>query len=570
MNIGKHFQIQVLFNKVSELLAGRLPMRLEALFLDLTLILLCGLAFSQGIRTTGDLNWPHEVDLYRDISQAQTIIDSHRLIDPLYLGEKLWYNPLVPTLVASVSWVTDLPVYVVYTRAGAYLNLLAPVSFYILIAYLFDRWTALASTLGFLFVIAGNLPFGTSATYSPWLLSGNFTQILFYSTLAVYAKTLSTEKRGQYVIVGILLGITFLGHTAPAIILGIIIGVFTLAAIIKLWRVGTTPYQPIVNFGIIIGLALIVSIPLLSSILGHYHLRILNDAPNSWVADLLVLDNVWLFMDKNLSIFTAFTCVGVIGLAVNHFKRIGGKILLLWGIISGGFLIYSYIWQIFQQNYNLHLPSIVPAFHFLFYLKAAEAAFFGYGVVIFSRFIFWLLGFLVSFVNIKLSDKIQHKRWLEKAILSGLLLIILLVAYPSYTLREDFVKERILAKKSNQWLDRQMAYTWIRNYTQPTDVFLTDETLGLLLVGPAGRKLVAIPETFSNPYVDWYRRFSDRELMVAYLAVGDQNEFSALATKYHVAYIITASGQHKDSLEHLSFLKRDFEAGKVRIYRVVN
>jgi hypothetical protein len=38
--------------------------------------------------------------------------------DPYYEGESSWYNPLLATTIAAISFVTGKPVHVVATRAG--------------------------------------------------------------------------------------------------------------------------------------------------------------------------------------------------------------------------------------------------------------------------------------------------------------------------------------------------------------------------------------------------------------------------------------------------------------------
>ena len=45
--------------------------------------------------TVGGLTWPYDGDHFRDIAQAQTALDGHPLADPFYLGEWVWYNPLL-------------------------------------------------------------------------------------------------------------------------------------------------------------------------------------------------------------------------------------------------------------------------------------------------------------------------------------------------------------------------------------------------------------------------------------------------------------------------------------------
>src|SRR5512135_1489763 len=113
---------------------------------------LLSVAFAYGVATTGSLYWPADSDLARDSAQAMTVYDGDLLGDPQYVGEMLWYNPLTPSLVALIAKVSNQPLPLIYTRAGAYLNLLVPILFYVLVAVLLDQWKALAATAAFLFV----------------------------------------------------------------------------------------------------------------------------------------------------------------------------------------------------------------------------------------------------------------------------------------------------------------------------------------------------------------------------------------------------------------------------------
>ena len=258
----------------------------DTFFPDLVLVLLCGLALLHGLGTTHDLEWGGDSDNYRDVAAAQSILDGYFWNDSLYLGESLWYSPLTPTLVAGVSWLTNLPVHVVHTRLGAFLNLLAPICFYALLASFFNRRVALASTAAFLFLTTPFLyPSWASATYSPNLFPVIFVQSLFYISLMVYRQAIRTGKRRWYVASGILLGLTFLGHTAPAVILGSIIVLFTLKQLFN-QRQANAPrvdmLRIVINVVILLVTAIIVSTPFLYTFLGRYHLHVINPLPNNW------------------------------------------------------------------------------------------------------------------------------------------------------------------------------------------------------------------------------------------------------------------------------------------------
>lgn len=239
---------------------------------------------------------------------------------------------------------------------------------------------------------------------------------------------------------------------------------------------------------------------------------------------------------------------------------------MLWLVSSVGFIMYGYISQILPNQ--VPVPSIVPGFHFLFYLKALESILFGYGMITISRLIIVLISYLIPFMDRLLFARNRLKLWSERAVLSLLILVTLVKAYPSYLSREDFTGLRVLAQQMSQRQDMK-AFTWIREHTQPTDIFLAPDDLGLFLVGPSGRKVVAVDGFFSNPYVDWITRVFDRNLMLEYLKVGDFKEFCTLALKYPVTYVMTYPDQSRDVDKVASFfLYKEFTSDKTSIYRV--
>jgi hypothetical protein len=100
----------------SRFFGRRLP---EVLF-----AVLLAAAFSNGLRTTWGVQFPDidlaaaGVDLYRDMGLAQTMLDSGYGPDPAFLGERSWFNPLAPGIIAAVSDASGWPVHVVVTQIG--------------------------------------------------------------------------------------------------------------------------------------------------------------------------------------------------------------------------------------------------------------------------------------------------------------------------------------------------------------------------------------------------------------------------------------------------------------------
>jgi hypothetical protein len=543
--------------------------RVESRFLDMVALLLCGYLLYLGIRTTGDLNWPGNIDLYRNMAQAQSILDGNWWADPYYLGETMWYNPLAPFLIAAVSRVANLPVYIVSARLGAYFNLLSPLSFYFLVARLFDRWTALASTLGFLFVTSEGLAVDSITPYSPWLYAATFTQSMFYLTLVAYRHSVVQGRRRGYVVTGVLWGITFLGHTAPALVLGGIMGLSALAAVIRSWRdrlVLPTLYHVVNRLAPTVVAALVVSAPLLCSIVGHYHLRVLNPYPASLVADFLAVSKLATLIKANLTVPTCVAGIGLLGLLWRRSRAVDRRLVLLWSLVSSGLVAYGYFW-LAARHWKVSLPIIVPTYHFWYYLRVVEAILFGYGLVVASRCGVGLLERWAPVISRQFSMQSRARLWSGRALLCVLMSSLLLVC-PSFASRPEFALARVEAQQAGAQF-RLGEFEWIREHTRPEDVFLAPDSLGMFLVGPTGRKLAAVHSLYSNPYVDNEARVAARDAIFECIRVGDYAGFDRLASKNRVTYLVLWQAQVQGETDPF-FLAREFSDDQVIIYRVVH
>lgn len=489
------------------------------------------------MRTTSDLSWSYDPDHFRDIAHAQTIRDGGFLSDPFYLDETTWYNPLVPTIIAAISYVIDAPVSVTYTRAGAYLNLIAPLALYLLASVLLDRRSAVAAVCCFLFVRTE--PSWAVPTYSPWIFPSSVVQGLFYLTLAAYAWAFRARTYGSHLAVGLLLGLTFLGHTAPAILLGVI---FTAGTLYQVLSARSTRLDrrfvrhSIMCFAIVVTSALVVSAPFLLSILGNYGLSLQNRVPTIWLDPSMELANWRAFMAANLSpsLLNAFFALGLIRILAVR-QRAETMFILVWLFTALGLFLYlAYGWQIMQAR-GIQIPTILPAHHFLFYFRGAQTLLFGYGVAV-------LPGILASSVRLlrKLPPLPQAEAWtrVRKTVFTVLVASIVVGYYPTFVERDDFIalRERALDMYATQ--DAVALFGWLRTQTAATDVFLAPDNVGLAIVGPAGRKLVAVDPFFSNPYVDWGDRDAARRTMWESLATGRCGRFHEVVEGYRVSHVI--------------------------------
>ena len=540
----------------------------ETFIIDLIIILFIGFAFSQGLRITKDLSWPYDEDLYRNIGHAQTILDGDYFADDLYLGEKQWYNPLVPTIVAGLSWLTKTSVHILYTRMGAYLNLLAPIFFYILLVRFSDRWTALACTFGFLFVTSNGIPTWLGGSYSPWLLPVLFVQGLYYMALFIYIKALQTAKLKYIIISGILLGLVFMGHTAPAILLGLIMGITTLQTMFKTWKKRepvSQIFHPLGRLIILLLTAFIVSTPYHYSILGHYHLKIVHPDPLNMVFPPYQISNIGLFINRFASrpLLMIFVGIGLFGLILQKSKRTARNILLLWLIITIGFIIHNYIWQILKQH-NINTVRILPVYHFVFYFRVMLSILYGYGMVFACRL------FVKGLYHWKpLISRHRPLRFFLRPAIDKIILILLLMAtsvkvYPSYMMRDDYREGRVYMEESPDFI---AAFHWIQGNTQPGDVFLAPEPFSRFVVGAAGRKVVVVDPLFSNPYVDYRPRASDHDSLFIYLIEKNQDGFHDLASRYSLTHVISYDQTEAIDEANHPFIEKKFTYGQLSIYR---
>jgi len=515
------------------------------------LVLICALALREGVRASSDLDWPGDPDLFRDIAQSQTFLQGNWDGDPYYRDGKLWYSPLVPAAVAVGSRLTDSPTHRIYARAGAYLNLLAPLCFFALVAQFFDRGAALAAAFAFVFLSGQNLPAFASATYSPWLFPGLFAQSFFFLSLIALRWAWRGGSHLRYGIAGSLCGVTFLAHPAPAVIL------IPIVASIAFWSepgaVRETPRRALsTRWLALVVSAAAVSSPLWWTIAVHYGLRTQNPGPGGWQWPLLYRRELAHLASLAITWATAAALLGALVMWRRKRGSFEARVLGVWAIACALWIGYGYLTRLFTA---FPLPRAVPSHHFVFYLKALESVLFGVGVAA-------ICGFLTSRLGGRFGVRLA-----PDALVSALVVALVALHYPSYRERPDFTLSRRKAERFLERNDRLAAFDWIAKNTEPEAVFLCEDALSLYVVGPAGRKVVAADRYFSNPYLDWSYRNRRRNRMLRCLA--DENEpcFRSLASQHEVAYVLVESGK-TPRLENVAFIEKLFERGRVQIFGV--
>lgn len=516
-------------------------------------LVLVSLAWAAGLVTTRGVEWPGVnmrgvgIDIYRDIALAQTMLDSGYGPDAAYVGERTWYNPLAPALTALVSAMTGWPVPFVAARIGAYANLIAPLSFFALCAFVLGRWTALWATAGFLFLTSSTLPSWVSATYSPWFMPVNFVQGAFYLTVLALVWARRSDRLGRFVWPGVLWGLTFLGHTAPALIIGIMV----------LWLSVRDSFAGRSTVGgaasrtvVMMSFAIAVSSPLIVIIVGHYGLRTAHTQPSLYSEPLLARELPTL-LRMHLTLPMAVAVVGAWAVWRRRAVSAEARVWLgAWILAAASLLGYGYVVIGARLAAGIDLPSVVPFFHFFFYLKAATAVLFGIGVDQVGQWAGARFG--------------RSTRMASAAACA----VLLAAGARAYVNRPDFADSRrdALAVTNS---DQASASRWLRAQAAPGDVALATDLDAALVAGPAGVKVVATFGGFSNPYVPREPRVAARDGMLAAIDRGDAETFMVLARPYSVSWVVVSRPRPAAPSPAMGgVLEPQFETGSIAVYRV--
>ncbi len=473
------------------------------------------LAFLFQYTSIGSITVPAEEDFYRDLGAANAMLDGLSSADPNLAGEVRWYNPLTPAVVALASQLTGISTFDLYTHSGPLLNLLAPIFLFLLVARLHSPWAACFALAAYLFL--GHHAYLSSryATYSPWLWPFNFTQALAFLTLLALQAACVRERWTHFVFAGLLLGLTFLSHTAPAALIALA------TALLCGWQAltGRWSWQQAGWRLMAVGVpSLLVSLALLWPIYTTYRFHMLNPAPANFTGlfknEVVEMLLTW----KNLVAIPAL--LGIFGVVL--LRRSGSERLPLFMAFSataGALFLYGMAVDILRGKGWANLPLLVPTFHFHIYLTLCLNVAFGIGAV-------WLLG------------QIPRKK-LQPVVMTLVLAGMVGLAWPGYSQNRDTQQYvRNAATLASQTELREL-YDWCRNATRPEDVILADDHYGQYSIGASGRKVVVLEPIFTSPYVDLEARQRDRKALYEAIRTGDETTFNVLMDRYGITYVLT-------------------------------
>jgi hypothetical protein len=494
-------------------------------------------AFLHARSLTRDLVRPAFDVQFRELAAAQTVLDGNPSADPAYRGESRWYNPMSGWILAASARITGQPLPVLTVRIGPFVNLLAPLAFYLLAVAWLPPWAAVASLAAFLFLSALGMPFTDAATYSPWFAPENYGQGLFYlAVLTAHRHSGPRPTPGGALLEGVLLGLIFLVHTAPALLFGLV-----LTALVGLEiRHTRRPGPALSRFATILGIALVVAAPVAVIVLGRYHARVVNPFP-------AISPNPIFGSFRELAMKLAVSTPSLVALGAVSVRLARGRfgwprVAIAWIIATAG----SLVWMGFElravRTGHAILPRLpIPGFHLVCYALALASLGFGMAV-----------GDLAAWGARRFGAFGLEVR--EGTIAIVLLGVVLGVAAPRYVRRPDATAQLDEAR-SLQSAFPEGLYAWVRTATEPDDVFLCTDAESLYVVSPAGRKVVATNRYFSNPFVDWTQRDADRNAMFEALGRSDAASFDRLAARRGVRWIVVPNGLN-DELRRLSGMSR--------------
>jgi hypothetical protein len=455
------------------------------------LLLLCAV---RGVWFAHGLTVPTDADTVRDIGFIRGIMDGNAWGDPAIAGAWRWYPPLFHAIAAGVAFLTDSDPLPLWNAAGAWLNLATPATFFLMNRRLFGPWQAAAATCVMVLFGGAVMSGDEAAGYTPWTFTPALAWPLFFLGTAAIHRLAPALRVGGAIASGCIVGIVFLAHTVPAILLAGMIAALALAQPSRrpralLWLFGTG------------GVALLWSLPFLAPLLFDYRLHIANPVPGAWVHPLFaepgrmallslpaLLSVAWLIRIRpNVRAGVLPLLAAWVGICLVFLAR---QAVCAEGLVEGG---------------ACHLLAIAPH-HFHVYLQAAEAC---------------ATGWALSLLAVRIAPRLRP----IAAAAGGLAIAAGVVGLFSQPWDRD-ARAGTLGQPGAM-MDRA-AYDWIVTHTRPGDRFVTLLPPEADQMGPAaatviaaGRQLVAPPEIHSNPYVPWAPLNAQR---LAYLRAGPNGD----------------------------------------------
>ncbi len=443
----------------------------------LAVLLSAGLA--HGLWVVRDLGlYSAILDTYRDAGFVQGILDGNLTGDPSIDGAKRYYPPMIHFLAAAMAFAGHVQPLPLLVKAAPWLNLLIPTTFFLMVRRLIDARAAAVATALLVCFNGMLLPPWMAASYSPWHSVPGITQALFFCGVWLIV----TRARSGAIIdafwIGSIVGVVFLAHTVPAVILAAITAVSAVS--LQGPRIRTLGW-----IGIAAATAALWAAPFLIPLTTAYHLKILN-AAGSYTDPLFDPTHF-----PRRIFLASLPGIAALALLASNFRSCrtsyplpapAAAILSVWIGLPLLFIVRHF--GCAGGSSAVCTAFQVPVHHWMIYLQSAFACVFGYAIV---------------------------SVWSDGEGARGLAAGILVLAATLLFIHPIDRQMRDRATDMRARIDLQL-YGWLLNHTEPAALFVTDVSTdavhdsAAVAVLAAGRRSVALPFTYSNPYVDWHAR----------------------------------------------------------------
>ncbi len=480
-------------------------------------------------------------DAYRDVGFVQGFLDGNLLGDPSTEGAQRYYPPLLHALAALVASITQIPPLELLVRAAPWVNLLVPASFFLMVRRLVNAPAAAIATTVFVCFDGLLLPPWMAASYTPWTSVPALTQALFFCSVWLISARIRQARFIDALSIGSAIGIVFLAHTVPALILAAV----TAAAALATHRMTMRTIAWIAAVG---GVVVLWALPFILPLVIHYHLKIVH--ANGAFIDTLF--DPGLFPKRVLAaIAPGLLALAWMGWSFWRSRDMGVALsratiatLVVWISLPALFIARHYGCGGGSTS-TVCTAFVVPVHHWMFYLQSALACVFGYAVMSETAH---------AEGNARFSPAVRE--WRHSTAVAG---AVFAAACALLIFRPIDWQMRDRALDMRNRFDVQL-YQWSLSHTPPSTLFVTDvSTNGVhdtasAAVLAAGRRTVALPFTYSNPYVNWEARRDRAEsyLAAARSGTGRQTLCRALneAGPGNALYIALATGaQWRESRE---------------------
>jgi hypothetical protein len=463
----------------------------------LLLALLLALCAWDGTRAVSGLIRPPDEDLMRDVGFMQAILDGNFFGDAVYRGELRWYPPLISLIGAATAWLTGGPLATVWIQVAPWFGLLGVVLFFGMVRQLFDPMVAATAVAIYALVDpAVSQPWITGG-YTPWPLASNLAALLFFVGVWMIHRHGALRRWRDAALIGAVLGLSFLAHMVPALLLSAIVTAVAL-------REGGLHPRTLTWLALVAAVEVTLSLPFLLPLWLRYGLRVANSVPVAWTD--------WTMLLPFLTWVAQVSAPGVLAIAVAWLLRRYAPIdkrtvviLLAWIGVCAAMLGRHYACQVVADRPAVCRIVVVPVHHFHMYLVVGWTVLVGYAVTAVARA--WI------------QTPRPHGWEIRLAALAVALMPLIAAKLALRTESYDsMARASALADGHNtDW----QGYRWILANTDPDDLFVTNGNgRSAFTVYPAARHLMVAPLPFSSPYVEWMPREERRRRLVAAVTGG--------------------------------------------------